>query len=95
MSRTDAHAPFHVRFVRGEITGSAVHSCDRIACPLVDDAVVGSCYWEYLYEGRNWCPCWMCHWHRRPEYRRAAERARLRDVARAWNGGDDGAVEEL
>ena len=33
-------------------------------------------------------------WHRRPEVNRAATRARLRDVARAWNSRDDGAGEE-
>lgn len=99
MSRTDAHSPFHVRIERGEIRRYAVHSCDLVSCPLDaevgDPRPVGSCWWDYVNAGENWCSCSMCHWHRRPEVRGASTRTRLRDVTRAWNGGDRGVVDAV
>ena len=101
MSRTDSHAPFHVRMVRGEVSSYPVHLCACRECDLPDlvsgwvDRGGDACHWEPFQEDQNWCSCWMCHWHRRPEVNRAATRAQLRDVARVWNGGDDSAGEEV
>ncbi|WP_152664815.1 hypothetical protein [Mycobacterium sp. UM_Kg27] len=90
MSRTDAHAPFHVRVARREITVVAVHRCGGRDCDLPDRSTghVSRCYWLFHFTGVNVCSCWMCHSHNRPEDRRSAVRARLRGMARAWNGGD-------
>lgn len=97
MSRTDAHAPFAVRMLRGEVAHHARHLCsgDPALCSLPDleagwTTGPGCCLWEWTFTGRNWCSCWMCHWpsHRQPRRSgRGASRAELRDVARAWNGG--------
>ena len=101
MSRTDSHAPFHVRMARGEVSAYPVHRCAGRECDLPDlvpgwaDRGGEVCRWEPFQEDQNWCSCWMCHWHHRPEVRRAADRARLRDVVRAWNGGDDEAGHEV
>lgn len=90
MSRTDAHAPFDVRVARREISVVPVHRCAGRECDLPDRSTcrVGRCYWAFMFTGTNVCSCWMCHWHHRPQDRRSAVRARLRDAARAWNGGD-------
>lgn len=90
MSRTDAHAPFHVRAARREISVVAVHYCGGHRCDLPDRSADGRtrCYWQFVFTGRGVCSCWMCHWHRRPQIHRSVVRARLRDVACAWNRGD-------
>ena len=98
MSRTDAHTPFRVRVARREVTVRAVHRCAGRVCdlPALDadwstTGSIGRCYWEFDFTGTNVCCCWMCHWLRRPEQRRAAVRAELRGVAREWNAGELGA----
>ncbi len=98
MSRTDTHAPFHVRLLRGEVAHRALHDCggDPALCSLPDFKAgwttgPGRCRWEWIFTGQNWCSCWMCHWprHRQPRRSgRGAHGARLRGVARSWNGGD-------
>lgn len=93
MSRTDAHAPFHVRVARREVAVVPVHRCASRDCDLPDLApgwadACHRCRWEFTYTGRGICSCWMCHWHSKPERRRAAERAELRAVAREWNAGE-------
>ncbi|WP_162625490.1 hypothetical protein [Mycolicibacterium llatzerense] len=95
MSRTDAHAPFAVRMLRGEVAHHAVHLCDGdpARCSLPDleagwTTGPGLCRWEWTYTGHNWCSCWMCHWHSRLEVRRAAVRAELRGQVREWNAGE-------
>lgn len=101
MSRTDAHAPFHVRVVRREVATRPVHRCaghDECDLPELVPGWVDTrhrCRWEYTYTGRGVCSCWMCHWHRRPEVRRAAVRTELRAVAREWNAGASEAAFEL
>lgn len=97
MSRTDAHAPFHIRVVRREISVVAVHRCAGGDCDLPalvpgwPDRGGDRCRWEFAFTGTNVCCCWMCHWCSRPEQPRAAVRAALRGVAHAWNAGDDDA----
>jgi len=90
MSRTDAHSPFRVRVARREISVVAVHRCGGRDCDLPARGAGGRtrCHWEFAYTGDGVCSCWMCHWHHRTEDRRSAVRTRLRDEARAWNGGD-------
>ncbi|SHR63612.1 Uncharacterised protein [Mycobacteroides abscessus subsp. massiliense] len=94
MSRTDAHAPFHVRAARREATVVPVHRCAGRECDLPEldpgwsIGRIGCCYWEFAYTGVSVCSCWMCHWHRRREARRAAVRTELRGAARDWNGGE-------
>lgn len=97
MSRTDAHAPFRVRLARREVAARPVHRCADSECDLPDldpgwsIGRIGRCYWEFVYTGTNVCSCWMCHWHTRPEERRAAVRAELRGQMREWNSGGAGA----
>lgn len=94
MSRTDAHTPFRVRVARREVAVRAVHRCAGRECdlPALDPGWstgrIGRCYREFVYTGRSVCACWMCHWHHRPEVRRAGVRAGLRGVAREWNAGE-------
>lgn len=94
MSRTDAHTPYRVRVARREIAVRAVHRCADRECDLPDfdpDWTIGRircCYWEFVYTGTSICSCWMCHWHHRPEVRRAAVRTELRGVVREWNARD-------
>lgn len=100
MSRTDAHTPYLGRVARREVTVVPVHRCAGRQCDLpaldADWSIgrvgrvgrAGSCYWEFAYTGVNVCCCWMCHWHRRTEQRRAAVRTELRAAAREWNAGD-------
>ncbi len=90
MSRTDAHAPFHVRVARREVFVVAVHRCAGRDCDLPNRSAgrVGRCRWQFIFTGVNVCNCWMCHWHHRAEDRRSAVRTRLRGIARAWNAGD-------
>lgn len=93
VSRTDAHAPFHVRIARREVAVIPVHRCPGGECDL-PDLVAGwvdarsRCYWQFTFTGRYICSCWMCHWHRRPGQRCAVVRAQLRAAAREWNGGE-------
>lgn len=101
MSRTDAHAPFHVRMVRGEVVSYPLHDCAGRECDLPDlvygwaDQRGRRCRWAWSFTGQNWCPCWMCHGSGHEPERRAARRAQLRNVVRAWNCGDDDAGEEV
>lgn len=94
MSRTDAHAPFHVRMARREVTGVPLHRCAGRDCdlPALDPGWAvgraGRCCWEFAFTGRAVCPCRLCHWHHRPQQRRAAGRVRLWAAAREWNAGD-------
>lgn len=93
VSRTDAHTPYRVRVARREIAVRAVHHCAGRGCDLPDldpdwtIGRVGRCYWDFVYTGVNVCSCWMCHWRRHPEQRRAVTRTGLRAVAREWNAG--------
>ena len=70
--------------VRGEVYAYPVHDCAGRHCDLPElvpgwaDLRGRRCRWEWSFTGQNWCSCWMCHWHHRPEVRRAADRARLR-----------------
>jgi hypothetical protein len=101
MSRTDSHAPFAVRMLRGEVAHHAVHLCggnDRCDLPDLEAGGTtgpGCCQWEWTFTGHNWCSCWMCHWRKRPQQRRTAVRTELRAVAREWNGGDEDAGWEV
>jgi len=101
VSRTDAHTPHRVRVARREVAVVPVHRCAGHDCDLpgVDPCWtigrIGLCHWEFTYTGTNVCSCWMCHWHSRPDERRAAVRAELRALAREWNGGDGEAGFEL
>lgn len=100
MSRTDSHAPFHVRMARGEVCSLPVHHCAGRECDLPElvpdwaELRGRRCRWEPFRTYRNWCSCWMCHWHHRPEERRAVRCGGLRAIARAWNGGDPGAADD-
>ena len=101
MSRTDAHAPFHVRVARREVAVIPDHRCaDGGECDL-PGLVPGwtdtrhRCRWQYTYTDAGVCSCWMCHWHSKPEQPRVAVRIALRAVARRWNGGDDDAAFEV
>lgn len=93
MSRTDAHTPYRVRVVRGEVAVRAVHRCAGGKCDLPDlnpgwtIGRIGRCYRQFTFTGRGICSCWMCHWHHRPEQRRAVVRTRLRAAACEWNAG--------
>lgn len=96
MSRTDAHAPFAVRVARREVADRPVPRCAGSVCDL-PDVVPGweprrgaACYWQWFFAGHGICPCWMCHWHRRPEVQRATVRAELRGQVREWNAGFPG-----
>ncbi len=97
MSRTDAHTPYSVRVARREVTVRAVHRCAGRVCdlPALDPGWstgrIGRCCWEFAFTGTSVCCCWMCHWHRCPEVRRATVRAELRAVVREWNAGEMGA----
>lgn len=100
MSRTDAHSPFRVRVARCEVSAFPVHRCagrDARDLPNLGSewaiGHVGRCHWQFTYTGVNICSCWMCHWHHRPEVRRAAKRAELRGVAREWNAGEQEAAD--
>lgn len=105
MSHTDAHAPFAVRLLRGEVAHLAVHGCggDPKLCTLPDlnagwTTGPGPCRWEWTFTGRNWCSCWMCHCPRRTLARRsgrASYRAQLRLTAREYNGGSASDDSEL
>jgi hypothetical protein len=94
VSRTDAHTPYRVRVARREVAVRAVHRCAGRECDLPVPVPGWSgrrgdcCYWQWFFTGVNVCSCWMCHWHHRPEVRRAAVRAELRGVAREWNAGE-------
>ncbi len=98
MSRTDVHAPFAVRLLRGEVAHHAEHRCtgepERCTIPDLEAGWTtgpGACLWQWWFTGHNWCSCWMCHWAHRAEGRRngrASRRTQLRLVARAYNGGD-------
>ena len=94
MSRTDSHAPFHVRVARREVSVRAAHRCAGGDCdlPALDPGWADAssrCRWEFRYAGVNVCSCWMCHWPRRSQPRRATVRRALRGQAREWNGGPD------
>lgn len=100
MSRTDAHTPYRVRVARREVSVVPVHRCAGRDCdlPALDPSWsigrIGRCYYEFTFTGTNVCSCWMCHWHSRPEVRRAAVRAALRSAVREWNAGEqDGSVD--
>jgi hypothetical protein len=102
VSRTDAHTPYRVRVARREIAVRAVHRCaglDECDLPGLSSAWtigrIGRCYREFTFTGTNVCCCWMCHWHWRPEVRRARVCAELRGVARDWNGGTRDAGQEV
>lgn len=90
MSRTDAHAPLHVRVARREISVDAVHFCGGAECDLPDrgTGTRSRCHWQFVFTGTGICSCWMCHGHRRREIRRSAVRARLREAACAFNAGN-------
>ncbi|CDO07280.1 hypothetical protein [Mycolicibacterium cosmeticum] len=91
MSRNDAHAPYRVRVARREVAVRVVHRCGGRDCDLPDldpawsTGQIGRCYREFVFTATNVCSCWMCHWHSRPQVRRAALRAELRRAAREWN----------
>ncbi len=81
--------------LRGEVAHRAIHHCagDPALCALPDLEAgwthgPGRCRWEWTFTGHNWCSCRVCHWPRRPEVRRAAVHAELRDVVRGWNAGE-------
>ncbi|HEY0933589.1 MAG TPA: hypothetical protein VGD91_07600 [Trebonia sp.] len=106
MSRTDAHAPFHVRIARGDVTADPCHAALHVTCdlpPLEATAPYGwrttRCFWAFSYTGSGECPCVSCHGG---ALARAANRAgRRRDRAaltgarNAWRGGDRAAFDAL
>ena len=95
MSRTDAHAPFHVRLVRGDIPRVEVHDHADGVCDLPTPYSLaalghrgGHCHWDWLWDGRGLCSCEMCHCgdlHRRERPAdRQQTRRELRDAVLRW-----------
>ena len=81
MSRTDAHAPFYVRLVRGDLSAQPQHARIHHACDLPDlEATVRypwrttGCFWEFSYAGVNQCSCFNCHGGSQARARNRAER---------------------
>lgn len=104
VSRTDAHAPFHVRLARGEVAVHPVHRCTGPeTCDLPDLVPVWAdtahrCHWQWFFTGQDVCSCWMCHWPKRRQPRRSgrgSRRAQLRGLARSWNAGDSEAGDRM
>lgn len=96
MSRTDAHAPFHVRLARGDVPRVEVHDHVDGVCDLPDpydrDALWqgrGHCHWTWLWDGHGLCPCEMCHCgdlHRRERRAdRQQTRRELREAVLHWS----------
>jgi hypothetical protein len=106
LSRTDAHAPFHVRLARGDLSAQPWHACTHDACDLPDlEATVRypwrttGCSWGFFYAGVNECPCFNCHGgpqaHARNRAERHRDRAALSTALDAWCAGDDTAFDAL
>jgi hypothetical protein len=107
LSRTDAHAPFHVRIARGDITASPRHARIHDACDLPDQEATEpypwrrttGCVWEFFYTGVSECPCPNCHggWQARANNRaeRHRDHAALRQALDTWRGGDSAAFDAL
>lgn len=104
VSRTDAHAPFHVRLARGEVAVHPVHRCTGPETCDLPDLVPGwadtahRCHWQWFFTGQDVCSCWMCHWPKRRQPRRSgrgSSRVQLRGLARSWNAGDSEAGDRM
>jgi len=106
LSRTDAHAPFYVRLVRGDLSAQPEHARIHNACDLPDlEATVRypwratGCFWEFSYTGVNQCPCFNCHGGSQARARNRAERHRdratLGTALNAWRGGDGSAFDAV
>ena len=106
MSRTDAHAPFHVRLARGDVSAQPQHARIHDACdlPALEATVrypwrTTGCLWVFYYTGVNECPCPNCHGGPRARARNRAERHRdraaLGTALDAWHWGDGTAFDTL
>ena len=106
MSRTDAHAPFHVRLARGDVSAQPQHARIHDACdlPALEATVrypwrTTGCFWVFFYTGVNECPCPNCHGGPRARARNRAERHRdraaLGTALDAWHRGDGTAFDAL
>ena len=106
MSRTDAHAPFHVRLARGDVSAQPRHSRIHHVCdlPALEGTVryawrTTGCFWAFFYTGVNECPCPNCHggWQARARNRaeRHRDHAALGKALDAWRGGDSTAFDAL
>ena len=106
MSRTDAHAPIHVRLARGDLSAQAWHThtdgdCDLPALEATARHALGAtrCEWAFFYTGVNECPCYNCHGgpqaRARNRVERHRDRAALSAALDAWRGGDSTAFDAL
>ena len=106
MSRTDAHAPFHVRLARGDLSAQPWHACIHGACdlPALDATVpypsrTTACIWVFFYTGVSECSCSSCHGGPQARARNRAGRHRdhsaLGAALEAWRAGDSSASDAL
>jgi hypothetical protein len=106
LSRTDAHAPFHVRLARGDLSAFPCHTRVHDSCDLPDLELTvrypwrtTGCYWGFFFTGVNECSCLSCHGGAHARARNRAERhqdhAALGTALNAWRGGDDTAFDTL
>lgn len=106
MSRTDAHAPFHVRYARGDLPAQPWHALIHQACDLPALEATAryewrttGCFWGFCYAGVNQCPCVNCHGGALARARNRAERHRdraaLSAALGAWRRGDGTAFDAL
>ena len=106
MSRTDAHAPFHVRLARGDLDAQPCHAVIHDNCDLPELAATvrypwrtTGCFWAFCYTGVNECPCPGCHGgpqaRARNRTERHRDRAALGTALNAWRAGDDAAFDAL
>ncbi len=107
MSRTDKTKPLIIKLWHGDLARQACHRhsgrhpCD-LPASLAEDlaaAARGRCYWEFRWTGVPDCCCGLCR--NEGAYRsalrgiRAADKARLKRGARAWNSGDEAAFDDV
>jgi hypothetical protein len=106
LSRTDAHAPSHIRLARGDLSARQWHAAVHDACdlPALEATVrygkrTTGCYWAFFYTGVSECSCPSCHGgpqaHARNRAERHRDRAALHTALDAWRGGDDTAFDAL
>lgn len=96
MSRTDAHAPLHVRMARREVGAIADHRHGSGDCDLPDQPqrwpVSTVCSWNWEFNGVRVCSCAMCDgcpWARADmRRRRRRTRERLKQGRYVWRAGD-------
>jgi hypothetical protein len=106
VSRTDAHAPTHVRLARGDLHAQPDHALVHDSCDLPDRAALArlreqasGCTWTFCYTGVNEDSCLNCHGGALARARNRVERHRdriaLRVALGAWRGADAAAFDAV